>query len=95
VSVDAKRLAKKHLLQFEIDTGAPCPKGPVACAMLLEIAISDALQQQAEHFGLGTLLRRLELAEAVCYALETHTAVSVVHINVGRALKAWREGRGQ
>jgi hypothetical protein len=93
VSVDAKRLAKKHLLQFEIDTGMPCPKGPVACAMLLELAISDALQQQAQHFGLGTLVQRLERAEAVCYAVREATAASVIHINVARALKAWEEGK--
>jgi hypothetical protein len=49
--------------------------------------------EQTEWKGIRELEARLARAEAVCYALENATAVPVVHVNVAKALKTWRDGR--
>lgn len=55
------------------------------------VFIAAALEQ-TEWKGIRELEGRLQRAESVCYAVQEATATTVVHINVAKALKAWREG---
>jgi len=69
-------------------------KNLVPSTRITEVAVFIAASlEQTEWKGIRELEARLARAEAVCYALENATAVPVVHVNVAKALKTWRDGR--